>query len=318
MAFRGLQADSVAQGEFHRGIAKDLETLVLDPFSDWSTKHKDRIHDCRTVMLDEWVRAYEHGQSDVSILSFYKLLHHLSQYCFFRSSIFVIPTIIKIDKLMRLKMSEYVTSEIRVILTLFSAKFAPNAEYEDKFTPRIKTNQNHGVVNRTASVSERISQQLSALKQTKLEGKEVTSPSSPQNKQPKVIDITHSPEAIEKQLPPADKGKGREADETGPPAPPKVTLQPVSAASAVVLAGISLTEEELGKLITKAKAELPLRPIRFPIIGEYQNCFSGFELVAWLKGNVLTLGDNEDKAELFARDLTERENALRRLGELGT
>ena len=40
-------------------------------------------------------------------------------------------------------------SELRTIpifghfVTLCSAKFAPNADYEDKFTPRIKTNQKH-------------------------------------------------------------------------------------------------------------------------------------------------------------------------------
>ena len=67
MAFRGLQSESVAQGEAHRGIARDLETLVLDPFTDWSAKHAERIYDSRTVILEEWVKAYEHGQSEVSL-----------------------------------------------------------------------------------------------------------------------------------------------------------------------------------------------------------------------------------------------------------
>jgi hypothetical protein len=66
MAFRGLQTESVVQGEVHRGIARDLEDLVLDPFIDWSAKHKDRIYDSRTVILDEWVKGYENGQSEVS------------------------------------------------------------------------------------------------------------------------------------------------------------------------------------------------------------------------------------------------------------
>jgi hypothetical protein len=152
-----------------------------------------------------------------------------------------------------------------------------------------------------------------SLKQHGLEGKEVTPPVSPQ-KLPKVIDITHSPESLEKELPPVDKGKGKEVDPEAPPAPPKIDIP---AASSIILAGVALGSEELGGLIERAKAELPLRPIRFPIIGEYQNCFSGLELVAWLQGNVKALGDNIDKAELFARDLAERENALRRLGELG-
>jgi hypothetical protein len=67
MAFRGLKVESVAQGEVHRGIARDLENLVMEPFSEWAERHKDRIYDSRTVLLDEWLRAYEQGQSDVSL-----------------------------------------------------------------------------------------------------------------------------------------------------------------------------------------------------------------------------------------------------------
>ena len=40
MTFGGLQAESVAQGEVHRAIAKELETLVVDPFEDWARGHK--------------------------------------------------------------------------------------------------------------------------------------------------------------------------------------------------------------------------------------------------------------------------------------
>ena len=200
-------------------------------------------------------------------------------------------------------------------LTVDSVKFAPNADYDDKFTPPVKTNQNHGVVNRTPSVSERISKQISAIKQAALEGKEVTPPASPKSNAPKVIDITHSPEPLEKELPPLDKGKEKEIDPEAPVALPKIQLPPED--PPIVLAGVALTNGEMGALLEKAKSELPLRAIRFPIIGEYQNCFSGLEFVAWLQDNVKGLEDNVDKAELFARDLTERENALRRLGELG-
>ena len=68
MAFRGLQVESVAQGEAHRTIAQDLEKLVLDPFSEWAGRHKERITDSGAV-LDEWIRQYERGQSDVSFLA---------------------------------------------------------------------------------------------------------------------------------------------------------------------------------------------------------------------------------------------------------
>ncbi|KAG6879243.1 hypothetical protein C0992_004236 [Termitomyces sp. T32_za158] len=35
-AFRGLQAESVIQGQAHRNIAKELDTLVADPFEQWA------------------------------------------------------------------------------------------------------------------------------------------------------------------------------------------------------------------------------------------------------------------------------------------
>jgi hypothetical protein len=40
MAFRGLQAESVAQGEAHKSIAKELHTLVADPFQDWAQGYR--------------------------------------------------------------------------------------------------------------------------------------------------------------------------------------------------------------------------------------------------------------------------------------
>lgn len=40
MTFRGLQAQSVAQGQIHRDIAKDLQTLVIEPFHVWAQGYK--------------------------------------------------------------------------------------------------------------------------------------------------------------------------------------------------------------------------------------------------------------------------------------
>ena len=40
MAFRGLQAESAAQGEAHRTVAKELKELVADPFAEWAAGHK--------------------------------------------------------------------------------------------------------------------------------------------------------------------------------------------------------------------------------------------------------------------------------------
>lgn len=40
MAFRGLQAESTAQGQAHKTVAAELETLVADPFDQWAQTYK--------------------------------------------------------------------------------------------------------------------------------------------------------------------------------------------------------------------------------------------------------------------------------------
>lgn len=40
MTFRGLQVESIAQGQIHRDIAKDLQTLVVEPFNVWAQSYK--------------------------------------------------------------------------------------------------------------------------------------------------------------------------------------------------------------------------------------------------------------------------------------
>jgi hypothetical protein len=40
MAFRGLQSQSVAQGQAHKSIARELQTLVAEPFDEWAQGHK--------------------------------------------------------------------------------------------------------------------------------------------------------------------------------------------------------------------------------------------------------------------------------------
>ena len=62
---------------------------------------------------------------------------------------------------------------------------------------------------------------------------------------------------------------------------------------------------------------MPLRPVRFPILGEYQDCFTGEDFVAWLLENVPDLQKDLDIVLVAARELTEREDLLRRLGEFG-
>jgi len=61
---------------------------------------------------------------------------------------------------------------------------------------------------------------------------------------------------------------------------------------------------------------LRLQPIRFPLVGEYL-CFTGEEFVGWLNQNVEGFDGGVDRAEEAARELTEREGLLRRIGDIG-
>lgn len=85
----------------------------------------------------------------------------------------------------------------------------------------------------------------------------------------------------------------------------------------ILLAGLAMPPSVVSTLMKRAAAELPLRSIRVPLLGEYQDCFSGEEFAAWLNANVPGFGGNLDRAEDAARDLTEREGLLRRIGEFG-
>lgn len=61
MAFRGLQAESAAQGQAHNSIAKELSTLVADPFDDWARSYKVRsIHNNRLQCLAPYIVTGAH------------------------------------------------------------------------------------------------------------------------------------------------------------------------------------------------------------------------------------------------------------------
>ena len=133
----------------------------------------------------------------------------------------------------------------------------------------------------------------------------------------------------EDKAPKIDKGKGKAVDDRPPspmiisPAPMSPTLPPkadISSAAGqapVMLAGLPFPPSAVSQLLLRAQAELPLRPVRFPLLGEYQDSFTGDEFVGWLNENVLSFGGNLDRAEEAAKQLTERDNLLRRLGEFG-
>jgi hypothetical protein len=66
--FHGLQRESIAQGEAHKALAKDLEELVVEPFKDWADKHARRVEDAKHGLLDGRLRVYEQTLVDVAKL----------------------------------------------------------------------------------------------------------------------------------------------------------------------------------------------------------------------------------------------------------
>jgi hypothetical protein len=101
--------------------------------------------------------------------------------------------------------------------------------------------------------------------------------------------------------------------------PPRPADNPLGepALAPIILAGLSFPPSAVSQLLLRAQTELPLKPVRFPVIGEYQESFTGEEFVGWLNESVPGFGGNLDRAEDAATELTEREGLLRRLGELG-
>jgi hypothetical protein len=197
----------------------------------------------------------------------------------------------------------------------FSAKFAPNDKYTG--SPRLRPHD-RAPPQRSASVSERISQRL----------KEIQLQSS--------LRFAGKKSEIEKAIeeensilsPKLDKGKAKAVEEEGlvasppslsPPLPPTKVMVDVKPPSPIpiILSEISFPPAELSALLRRAAAELPLRPIRVPLLGEYPDCFSGDEFVNWLKDNVKGFEGNLDRAEDAAKELTEGEGLLRRIGEFG-
>ena len=201
-----------------------------------------------------------------------------------------------------------------------SAKFAPNSSYGDHYTPSPRLTARGNVVNRTPSVSERIVERLRALRPTQPPGQE----------RPPDIVFNHDDrkEEGEDKTPQLDKGKGRAVDSPVQMSPPplepslparKVSIDPLPPRPPIpiLLAGIAFSPAALSALLKRAQQELPLRAIRLPIIGEYKDCFTGEELVNWLQKSVEAFGDSSELAEEAAKELTEDEGLLRRIGDLG-
>jgi hypothetical protein len=63
-----LQHESLVQGEAHKALARDLEELVVDPFSDWAYKHAGRVEGVKRGILDGRLTVYEQTLFDVAKL----------------------------------------------------------------------------------------------------------------------------------------------------------------------------------------------------------------------------------------------------------
>ncbi|KAK1232125.1 Rho-GTPase-activating protein 8 [Marasmius sp. AFHP31] len=295
MAFQGLQAESVSQAQIHRAIEKELETLVAAPFEEWAVGYKDRLQQSKNVVLNEWLKGYETAQSDVG---------KLKQY--------------------------YLAKTRKADEAEDDARFAPNSNgAADNYTtsPRLRPiDARSSAPQRTASVSERIAQRLKEIQKRSVGA--LSGDSATSGETPDTTVFSAEPES-ETESPKVDKGKRKAVEDAAPPIlssptpmspllPPKVDIPPPpSSAGEMVLAGVPMPFSAVSQLLIRAANEINLRPVRFPLLGEYQDCFSGEEFVMWLKENVPAFEGSLDRAEDAAQTLTEHANLLRRVGEFG-
>ena len=225
---------------------------------------------------------------------------------------------------MRLRRSEYFCFPLtlRLICTSnCSAKFAPSRELSDKYTTSPRLHPRERPV-RTATISERIAQKFKDIQRRASDLAEGV----PSEEKPQVLF------SDDKEGPKVDKGKGKAVEEpsgsvvTSSPPPLSPQLPPTSLvikassptepSGPMLLAGLSLPPAAVSDLLSRASTELKLQTISFPIVGEYQ-CFTGEDFVAWLNVNVQGFGGSFERAEEAARDLTERDGLLRRIGDIG-
>ncbi|TFK25622.1 hypothetical protein FA15DRAFT_735906 [Coprinopsis marcescibilis] len=290
VAFRGLQSETLEHGKLHKTISNELETLVANPFDQWAQGYKDRLQEKKDTVIDSWLRTYEQAQADVAKLK-----------------------------------NVYQEKTRRADEAVDDAKFAPNSNIPDTYTssPRLRPLEARAnAPKRSATVSERLAQRFKDIQKNVIG----SVPEEP------LMEVASSPD--EETTPKIDKGKGKMLHpENSPielsspiPLSPHPDANSDSVASpagqapereVILLAGLSFAPLTISQLLVRAAAELPLRPVRFPLLGEYQDAFTGDEFVAWLNDTVPGFGENLDRAEAAARDLTEREGLLRRLGELG-
>ena len=176
---------------------------------------------------------------------------------------------------------------------------------------------------RTPTMTERISQRF---KELRLQAGGATSP----EKSEVHFDAGAGADVeSEKGTPKLDKGKGRAVESPermvspppmSPPLPPaRLNTNPVPPPPAppMMIAGLEMAPADVSTLLKRAAEQMPLRPVRFPLLGEYPDCFSGEDFATWLKDNVKEFSASLDHAAFAAKELTEKHNLLRRVGEFG-
>lgn len=193
-------------------------------------------------------------------------------------------------------------------------------------SPRSPAHNIRKTPGRQPTLSERVTQRLRGLGRVAATNVTDKSPPAPPLQ---VFDAeAEKPLNVEPRL---DKGKGKatEADLTASPPPlspslPKlavITAEPESEIDAenqkVLLAGLPFTRSQISALLTRAKAEMPSRSAKFLLLGEYTNCFTGEDFFHWLLEHVSEFQKDPHIVLEAARELTERDGLLRRVGELG-
>ena len=214
-----------------------------------------------------------------------------------------------------------------------SARFVSN-EVVDRYSspgssPRNPTHDIRKTPARQPTLSERVTQRLRGLGRSAASAIGDNNPPAPPLQ---VFDAEaeKSPNLERRQ----EKGKGKATDADfiasppplSPPLPPQLSVtisEPESGGDTeagsqkVLLAGLPFTQRRISAFLSHAKAEMSIRPVKFPFLGEYQDCFTGEEFVAWLLENVPDLQKDLEIVVVAARELTEREDLLRRVGEFG-
>ncbi|KZP01697.1 hypothetical protein CALVIDRAFT_594393 [Calocera viscosa TUFC12733] len=271
MAFRGLQRESVIQGEVHGAVARDLETIVLDPFEEWAHGHASRVEESRQYLLDGAVKSYEQASTEVA-----KLKH------------------------------SYITKTRAADEAEDDAKFAPNSEIGEKFTPSPT-----GSIKRSVTVTDRIQERLrlkmggAKLTEVKEDEEEKELPSPPR--------FSSEEKGKMKELPPTEtESPNRQGSTDIVPLTPQKRQNP----EPILLAGIALPPVAISALLARARADLPMQTVKIPILGDYEECFSGEDVTKWLRENVEAFGGSLDRAEDAARDLGEL-GVWKRVGSIG-